>query len=181
MFCRQQIYPASYVDDENYFEMSMTSGLGRSYRYYTGQPLWPFGWGLTFTDWSLVLDHKLDATSASAESLGNGGWGNFTVMLANIGDCDSDEVVFVYFSPQFNRSECPVPRRQLIDFRRVHVRKGEQVSLAFSISSEQLYLVNSDGTRSGYPGRYILEFKNGANATASVDINVVSEPQHRAR
>lgn len=159
--------------------MSMTSGIGRSYRYYTGEPLWPFGWGLTLTDWSLTLGDNLDATFPSATldnavSLGNGGLGNFTILLANTGERHSDEVVFVYVSPQFNRSDCPVPRRQLIDFRRTHVRKAEQVALVFSIASEQLYLVNRDGTRSAYPGHYVLEFTNGVNATASIDVDVVS-------
>ena len=155
--------------------MSMTDGVGRSYRYYEGEPLWPFGWGLTLTDWSLTLDRSPASGASvrdSAAALGGGGLGNFSVKLKNVGQHDSDEVVFVYFSPQFKRPDCPVPKRQLIDFRRVHVAKGGQAVLTFSVSSEQLHLVNADGTRSARIGHYALEFTNGVNATATVDVNV---------
>ena len=40
------IYPASYVDEVDFLDMSMTAGPGRSYRYYTGKPLYPFGFVL---------------------------------------------------------------------------------------------------------------------------------------
>lgn len=165
------IYPAEYIAQENYFQMSMTAGLGRSYRYYSGEPLWPFGWGLTLTEWSLTLDPSV---GTSAAALGSGGAGNFSVALKNIGERDSDEVVFVYFSPQFKRPDCPVPKRQLMDFRRVHVAKAEQAVLEFEVTSEQLHLVNVDGTSSAYSGHYVLEFTNGVNATATVDVNVVA-------
>lgn len=46
------IYPSSLVNEVSLFDMSMhssTSNPGRTYKYYTGTPLFPFGWGLSYT------------------------------------------------------------------------------------------------------------------------------------
>ena len=42
--------PPSYVNQTDFLNMSMTSGAGRSYKYYTGTPLFPFGFGLSYTE-----------------------------------------------------------------------------------------------------------------------------------
>ena len=115
--------------------------------------LFEFGFGLTYTNWSISVA---------------GSQGAYRATVKNIGRVDSDEVVQLYFSPQFVRPNgVPTPRRQLIDFKRVHVAAGGVVNVPFTVSDAQLELPNVDGTRSAYPGKYTLEFTNGAETTAS--------------
>ena len=49
------VFPESYVDDLDMKNMSMRAGPGRTYRFFTGAPQWPFGWSLSFTTFSLAL------------------------------------------------------------------------------------------------------------------------------
>ena len=60
----QTIYPAAYVDAVSMFEMNMPAGAsvwppfsspGRTYRFYTGTPVFSFGEGLSYTTWSYAL------------------------------------------------------------------------------------------------------------------------------
>ena len=164
------MYPTDYMSESNFFEMSLTKSPGRGYRYYEGTALWPFGWGLTYTQWEIQVGPASTPGSGMQPGLGPAGT-NFTAVLKNTGQVDSDEVLFVYFAPQFTRPDCPVPKRQLIDFRRVHVKHGDSAALVFSVAAQQLELVGADGTRSLVKGKYVLEFTNG-NTTATVDLQL---------
>ena len=48
------MYPARYLDEVAHQDMSMRTPPGRSYRFYTGQPLWPFGFSLSYTTWGVA-------------------------------------------------------------------------------------------------------------------------------
>eukprot|EP00035_Acanthoeca_spectabilis_P009112 m.162985 g.162985 ORF g.162985 m.162985 type:complete len:68 (+) comp14615_c0_seq8:4608-4811(+) len=47
------IYPASFVADAKLADYSMATYPGRTYKYFEGKPLWPFGFGLSLTNFSL--------------------------------------------------------------------------------------------------------------------------------
>ena len=70
-------------------------------------PLYPLGWGLTYSAFKI----KLAAGSAATATLQQGGEVKRTVEIANVGKVDSDEVVQVYFAPQFTRAGT-LPRAQ---------------------------------------------------------------------
>ena len=79
---------------------------------------------------------------------------------------DSDEVVQVYFAPQFKRAGAPTPHRQLIDFERVHVKSGATAAISFAITAAQLQLATAGGGREPVSGSYKVQFTNGAGAAA---------------
>jgi beta-glucosidase len=98
---------------------------GRTYRFYTDTPLYPFGHGLTYTQFrysGLALDRN--RASANEEV-------KVRVRVWNTGKVASDEVVQLYLAP-----EKPVRERALKElrgFQRVHLQPGEERSLEFSI------------------------------------------------
>ena len=143
--------------------MSLHSPWSAAYKYYSGgDVLYPFGFGLTYTTWAITASPAtLGALPATV-----------SVTLRNTGAVSSDEVVMSFLVPRFNRTGVATPRRQLIDFRRVHVAAGAQATLSFQVSKEQLELVRADGSRSLEVGPYELQFTNGATCTATISFRI---------
>ncbi|XP_015264217.1 PREDICTED: beta-xylosidase/alpha-L-arabinofuranosidase 2-like [Gekko japonicus] len=114
---------------------------GRTYRYYGDEaPLYPFGYGLSFTTF-----HYSDlVTSTSVVPI----CGNLSVsvIVENTGTRDGDEVVQLYL--RWGNASVPVPRWQLVGFRRVAVPMGHAVKVPFQLTYQQ---------RAVWLGQWLLE------------------------
>lgn len=84
----------------------MAAPPGRTYRYYTGTPLYPFGYGLSYTtftiEWHNNTRQALDAHSIAVDT-GSSGTASATTMTAvvtNTGTMAGDEVLQAYFVPK---------------------------------------------------------------------------------
>jgi beta-glucosidase len=124
---------------------------GRTYRYFEGKPLYPFGHGLSYTrfDYSdLKLDRDMVQTSDTVK---------VSVALKNVGDRAGDEVVQMYLrplEPQRTRA-----RQELRGVQRVHLQPGEARTLTFQFSP-QADLKHYDDTADAYavdPGNYEVQ------------------------
>jgi beta-glucosidase len=111
---------------------------GRTYRYFTGQPLYPFGYGLSYTTFeysNLNFDKpSLDATDNLTAS----------VDVKNTGKMAGDEVVEVYLT---HPGVDGAPVRALAGFHRVHVEPGATEHVQITVPNRQLSVVAADGTR----------------------------------
>lgn len=144
---------------------------GRTYRYFRGAPLYPFGFGLSYTTFAygdLALDK---ATLAAGEAL------QVRVTVKNTGERAGDEVVQVYLKDC--EASVPVPVRHLVGFRRIHLAPGEAQELAFTIEPKQMSVILDDGRRVIEPGLFELFVGGGQPGTGApgvaATVNVVEE------
>ncbi|WP_399096519.1 glycoside hydrolase family 3 C-terminal domain-containing protein [Streptomyces sp. BBFR2] len=115
----------------------------RTYLYYRGDPLHPFGHGLSYTAF------RYGTPRLSAATLREGGSVTVSVRVGNTGERDGDEVVQLYTRHRGSRD--PQPLRQLRAFERVRVAAGRSVTVRLRLSAADL--VHWDVTR----GREVLE------------------------
>jgi beta-glucosidase len=116
---------------------------GRTYRYFQGEPLFPFGYGLSYTKFeysNLYLSTKVRT----------GDDARISVTVKNTGRMNGEEVVQLYVT-EMNAS-APVPIRSLQGFQRVFLKAGEQTSVSFSLAPRQLSLIDATAKRVVEPG-----------------------------
>ena len=122
---------------------------GRTYRYMTEEPLYPFGFGLSYSRFD-YSDLQLDNTTlALGDSL------NISLTLTNCGDSDAAEVVQFYLSDI--HASTVVPLHHLVGFERVVLKAGESRGLKFTITPEMMSFYNNDGKLTLEPGEFRLE------------------------
>ena len=123
----------------------------RTYKYYQGEVLYPFGYGLSYTKFS-YKDAKVSPAQFASGKL------NLSVAVTNSGKMDSDEVVQVYLS---RKDLAGSPIRSLIGFKRVHIAKGATQKVSFELSERDLSSVDENGKRALFAGKADLWIGGG--------------------
>jgi beta-glucosidase len=103
---------------------------GRTYMYDRNAPLFPFGYGLTYTSFK-YSGLKIDRKSLSGDEIAN-----ITFNIQNEGNYDSDEVAQLYVS--FPDSKIEMPAKSLKGFARVFIKKGESKTVFISLKADDL-------------------------------------------
>ena len=171
------IYPSSYINDVDFLSMDMTN---RSYRYYTGEPLFPFGFGLSYTSFSLKWSHSVVPTPTLFQDLA--GSTKYSVLVTNTGKIVGDEVVQAFLKPERSSLATlgvgtPVPLKQLFGFQRVTLKPGESKTLDFTLTAEQLAMVDLDGHTSLHAGDFNVIFSRGHSEELVAQLRVaVAQP-----
>jgi beta-glucosidase len=125
---------------------------GRTYRYPKATPLYPFGYGLSYTHFAVRGVELASASLAAGEAL------HVKATVANTGKAEGDEVVEVYLTPPASEL---APTRQLVGFERVHLSPGESKQVQLTIDPRQLSTVDALGNRAITPGSYSLYVGGG--------------------
>jgi beta-glucosidase len=125
---------------------------GRTYRYFTEQPLYPFGYGLSFSSFSYT-DAKVSQSQVAAD-----GSVTVSVRVANTGPAAGDEVVQLYLTHP-NVEGAPI--RSLAGFQRIHLAASASQTVNFTLRSRDLSLVDENGVRRILPGAVDLWLGGG--------------------
>ena len=121
---------------------------GRTYRYMTEEPLYPFGFGLSYSRFE-YSDIKPDRSNiAAGDSLA------FSLTVCNRGDRTAAEVAQYYLSDL--QASTIVPLHNLVGFERITLDAGESRILNFSLTPEMMSFYNDDGKLTLEPGRFRL-------------------------
>ncbi len=119
---------------------------GRTYRYFTGKPLWGFGYGLSYSTF------KYGPVKLSAETLKAGDPISATVTVTNTSALAGDEVVEAYLkTPQADG-----PIHSLVGLQRIELAPGTSKDVTISIDPRSLSSVDDQGNRSILAGKYSL-------------------------
>ncbi|MCJ7819594.1 MAG: glycoside hydrolase family 3 C-terminal domain-containing protein, partial [Bacteroidales bacterium] len=119
----------------------------RTYRYFTGTPLYPFGYGLSYTTFS-YSDLNVREKAAAGDDI------TVSVTVANTGAVDGDEVVQLYLSDE--KATTLRPLRQLEAFERINLKSGESRQVTFIVKAEQFSMINDKGSRIIEPGWFTV-------------------------
>lgn len=124
----------------------------RTYRYFTGQPLFPFGYGLSYTTFK-YSNLKVNKSAHAGDSV------KVAVSVKNTGKRKGDEVVQLYLSNL--GADVPVPIRSLKGFRRISLLPGETKTVTFTVSPDAFSVIDENNKRVIEPG--VFEFAAGGS------------------
>ncbi len=140
----------------------------RSHRYVDndGKPLFPFGFGLSYTTF------RFDHLSVQAPAAGSGGDVAVKVDVTNTGDREGDEVAQLYVREDVSSVE--TPDRSLKGFSRIHLKPGETQTVTFRVPQSQLAIWNAEHKWVVEPGHYTVWA--GESSEAALSAQFVLQP-----
>jgi beta-glucosidase-like glycosyl hydrolase len=160
-------------------DFDMTRPPGRTYRYYTGQPLFEFGYGLNpltkFRFENIQVHHDVTFDMSTPTTCAK----NITVCatVRNYGNRAGDEVILAYLVPQDIPMTEPASklRKQLFAFERIHLTSQQAQDVCFEIDQKVVSLYDDYGFPRVFPGRYLIRLDTGIEAVEQpLDISVSS-------
>lgn len=122
------------------------TGRGDDYNNLSGEPLFPFGFGLSYTTFAYSGIKLSKNTISSKDSA------TVSFTLKNAGTRDGDEVVQLYIRDMLSSVARPV--MELKGFQRVHLRAGQSQTISFTINPEMLSMLDSQLNKVVEPGEF---------------------------
>ncbi len=120
---------------------------GRTYRYFKGEPLWEFGYGLSYSAYTYKNMQLPESAKAGREI-------KISVDVTNTGIMDGEEVVQVYITDK--DATVPVPVRSLAGFKRVMLKAGETKKVEMVLKPESFSLIDQNYSRIVEPGKFVV-------------------------
>ena len=150
-------FPVSTAQLPPYDDYSMK---GRTYRYMKEEPLYPFGFGLSYTSF------RFDSVTASETVIRSGSVIKAKAKITNTGTRDAEEVVQFYISRgQAGEDE---PAVSLRGFKRVLIPSGKTAEVEIELDAKAFETVNAEGESVLLPGSYTITAANAAPVPGSV-------------
>jgi len=120
---------------------------GRTYRYFHQEPLYPFGYGLSYSKFE-YSNFQIPERQVAGNPV------KISVDVTNTGDMDGDEVVQLYLTDE--KASTPRPIRQLEGFDRINLKRGATKTVEFELTPRQFSMINKDNKRIIEPGWFTI-------------------------
>ena len=134
---------------------SMHESPGQTYRYFSKEPLIPFGYGLSYSEFEYF---SLDVPTTIIQPCNSI---KVSVSVQNVGEVEGDEVIQVYIKPPRILGKPFIPIVQLVAFERINIRPQIVHVASFELNSYLLSVVDQDGEHYVFPGQYTLMVTGG--------------------
>jgi len=159
-----------YKSEKDIPDFSNYDMQGRTYRYFKGTPLYPFGYGLSYTTFG-YSNLKANDTSETKKPL------KVTVDVKNTGTVDGEEVVQIYVSNKTVNADLPLVA--LKGFQRINLKKGEQKTVTFNLTPEDFSVTTGDALQVVTPGTFEIAVGGGVPGKDTVikSIKLTGEPK----
>jgi beta-glucosidase len=138
---------------------------GRTYRYMEIPPQFPFGFGLSYTDFT-YSNLTLESNKVkSGESV------RLSFDLTNEGEYDADEVVQFYITDM--EASVNVPKQSLIGFKRVGLAAGESTTIEFTVTPDMMKIVDNNGEKILEPGEFKIYIGGSSYSEVNDELGAV--------
>jgi beta-glucosidase len=141
--------------------------LNRSYMFNGRKPLFPFGWGLSYTTF------RFDRLRVDPTAIGTGGETTVSVDVTNTGTREGDEVVELYIHQRVASVTRPV--MELRNFQRLGLKPGEMKTVEFKLRPRDLEMLNQDMHWVVEPGVFDIMVGPSSEQTSSVPLQVIAK------
>lgn len=141
----------------------------QTYRYFEGEVLYPFGHGLSFSQFA-YKNLTLSDLAQLKEDI------SFSIEVENISDVDGDEVIQVYVSPLATQTKGP--KRQLVEFQRVHIPANTQRIVQLTIPATAFSVIDEQGNRVFKKGDYEISIGGGQPHQKSTNSSTLIKKLH---
>lgn len=163
-------FPHSVGDLPDYYNHKPSAN--RSYEFSTREPLFPFGYGLSYTAF------KFENLRVEPRQIYAGGTAKVSVDVTNNGPREGDEVPQMYIHQRVGSVTRPV--KELEGFQRIRLRPGEKKTVEFTVTPEALSLWNVDMHRVVEPGIFEIMVGPNSQQTSTVTLDVVTPGETNA-
>jgi beta-glucosidase len=141
--------------------------LNRSYLFNGRKPLFPFGWGLSYTTF------RFDHLRVNPSEMGTGGEATVSVDVTNTGNREGGEVAELYVHQRVGSVTRPV--MELRGFQRVTLKPGESKTVEFKLTPRALQMLNREMHWVVEPGVFDIMVGPSSDQTSSVPLQVVAD------
>jgi len=156
-------FPRSVGDLPDFYNHKPSAN--RTYAFSTRKPLYPFGYGLSYTTF------HFENLRVEPSQIGAGGTAKASVEITNTGAREGDEVAQLYIHQKIASVTRPV--MQLKGFRRVTLKPGEKKTVEFTVTPEMLSMLNVDMHRVVEPGIFEVMIGPSSDQTSTVPLGVM--------
>ena len=138
------------------------SSYNSSYKDVKNAPLYPFGFGLGYTEF------KLSDMEISSQEMKTSDSITVSILVENIGTRDGEEVVQLYIRDYFASMVRPV--KELKGYQKISLKAGEKERVTFTITEETLKFYDAKGEFTAEPGKFAIMLGNSSVQTEQKDI-----------
>jgi beta-glucosidase len=157
-------FPHSVGDLPDYYNHKPSSN--RTYAFSTRKPLYPFGYGLSYTTF------RFDNLRVEPQQIPTGGKATVRVDVTNSGQREGDEVTQLYIHQRIASVTRPVI--ELKNFQRITLKPGEKKTVEFVVTPDMLSMLNTDMHTVVEPGVFDLMVGPSSDQTTTVPLTVVA-------